>query len=322
METTGQVDRPTRMTNPQGWPSNDNLHKHLSMGCSLFPDDAVARIYRPSRAVTTSGKARSKGWRLVFERRTAPSIEPLMGYTSGHDALAQVELGFPTLESAIRYAERQGLTYVLQTPTGLVGKGCCLRLDEMPAQAGSSTRASSDAVLDRLGLAVLQESYGRALDSAASRNDPSGSDGWTSPMELACDLTLPLEAKRSILMNWALTEYLIDQATNEGMPENSRPSRLHEVEQALLALEREVAADRDGPGTRATLAVQRQMADRRGDCGLSRLPLSHDSAPRVSADGYALIEAAGAEIGWGSAAVQIQHAERSPVDRQGLVRPW
>ena len=58
------------------------------------------------------------------------------------------------------------------------------------------------------------------------------------------DRALSLEAKRSILMNWAWTEYLIDQATNEGMPENGRPSRLDEVEQALLALERGVVADR------------------------------------------------------------------------------
>jgi hypothetical protein len=34
------------------------------------------------------------------------------------------------------------------------------------------------------------------------------------------------------------------------MPENNRPSRLDEVEQALLALEREVAADRNDLGTR------------------------------------------------------------------------
>ncbi|AGB45194.1 ETC complex I subunit conserved region [Mesorhizobium australicum WSM2073] len=158
METTRKVDRSTRIPNPQAWPSNDDLHKPLSMGCSLFPDEAVARIYKPPRAVTTSGKARLKGWRLVFERRTAPSIEPLMGYTSGDDTLAQIELGFPTLESAIRYAERQGLTYVVQTPTALVGYGRCLRLHDMPEQAGSSTRVSSDAVLDRLGFAVLQES--------------------------------------------------------------------------------------------------------------------------------------------------------------------
>ncbi|TIS07505.1 MAG: hypothetical protein E5X10_25345, partial [Mesorhizobium sp.] len=57
-------------------------------------------------------------------------------------------------------------------------------------------------------------------------------------------------AKRSILMNWAWTEYLIDLATNEGMPENDRPSRLDEVQQALLALEREVAADQANSGMR------------------------------------------------------------------------
>ncbi|WP_287092168.1 NADH dehydrogenase ubiquinone Fe-S protein 4 [Mesorhizobium sp.] len=42
----------------------------------------------------TSGRARPKGWRLVFERRTAPVIEPLMGYTGGGDTLTQVELDF------------------------------------------------------------------------------------------------------------------------------------------------------------------------------------------------------------------------------------
>ncbi|MER9844249.1 ETC complex I subunit [Mesorhizobium australicum] len=35
----------------------------------------------------TSGPARPKGWRLVFERRTAPVIEPLMGYTGRGDTL-------------------------------------------------------------------------------------------------------------------------------------------------------------------------------------------------------------------------------------------
>jgi hypothetical protein len=34
------------------------------------------------------------------------------------------------------------------------------------------------------------------------------------------------------------------------MPENSRPSRLHEVEQALLALEREATASRNESGAR------------------------------------------------------------------------
>ncbi|CAK7261745.1 protein of unknown function (plasmid) [Shinella sp. WSC3-e] len=75
---------------------NDN-RRNLSFGRSPFPDDAVARIFKPSRSVTTSGNARTKGWRLVFERRSAPFVEPLMGYTGGSDTLAQVELEFPTL---------------------------------------------------------------------------------------------------------------------------------------------------------------------------------------------------------------------------------
>lgn len=68
-------------------------------------------------------------------------------------------------------------------------------------------------------------------------------------MGVVRDQALTLEAKRSILMNWAWTEYLIDQATSEAVPENSRPSRLGEVEQALLALERETA-DWDKSGVR------------------------------------------------------------------------
>jgi len=78
---------------------------------SIFPPDAVARIFRPSRSVMTSGRARTKRWRLAFERRTPPYIEPLMGWTGGDDTLAQIELNFPTLEAAIAYAERQGLAY-------------------------------------------------------------------------------------------------------------------------------------------------------------------------------------------------------------------
>lgn len=233
-----------RMTSAR--PDNDNRpasSRALSFGQSVFPDDAVARIYKPSRSVTTSGNARTRGWRLVFERRIAPFIEPLMGYTGGDDTLTQVELNFPTLESAVRYAEQQGLTYVVRMPTDQV-------VGQAVQRAEKPSHAFSDVTLDRLGLAALQESYGRALDGAANRNDPSGPESWTSPMGVVRDPTLTLEARRSILMNWAWTEYLIDQATNEGMPENNRPSRLDDVEQALLALEREVAADRNDSGTR------------------------------------------------------------------------
>ncbi len=113
---------------------------------------------------------------------------------------------------------------------------CAARHRRRRAQA----HAFSGATLRKLGLKNLQASYGRAIDGAANRNDPPGPENWKSPMDVVCDRTLSLDAKRSILINWAFTESLIDPAANEGMPEHHRPSRLDEVEQALLALEREV----------------------------------------------------------------------------------
>ncbi|MBY2964281.1 ETC complex I subunit [Rhizobium leguminosarum] len=214
------------------WPANDNQRQPLSFGRSVFPEGAVARIFKPSRSVMTSGTPRTKGWQLVFERRSAPFIEPLMGYTGCTDTLPQVELEFPTLESAIRYAERQGLTYTVQR-----------RVNKPAAKQRTRRRtyrphAFSDSTLLRLGLAARQESYGQAPDAGLQTHD--GPATWPSPADVVCDRTLTLQAKRTILMNWAWTEYLIDRAINEGMSENDRPSRLHEVEQALLDLERNV----------------------------------------------------------------------------------
>lgn len=186
METTKQVNQPTRIPIPQEWPSNDNRPIPLSTGGSVFPEDAIARICPPSRAVTTSAKARTRSWRLVFEPRTAPFIEPLMGYTGGADTLTQVELSFPTLQSAVRYAERQGLRYVVQRPTGQSGNGRSRRDDVRPARGRGATHAFSDEMLDRLGLAALQESYARALDGAANCNGPSGPESWTSPNRDQC----------------------------------------------------------------------------------------------------------------------------------------
>ncbi|MGG7579026.1 NADH dehydrogenase ubiquinone Fe-S protein 4 [Rhizobium sp. Nf11,1] len=240
METARDTHRKTPISDTI-CASNDNERSKLSFGQSLFPENAVARIFKPCRSVATSGKARTKGWRLVFERSSAPFIEPLMGYTGDRDMLTQVELEFPTLRSAIRYAERHGLTYVVQRPAAATAKRMTGRRTER------MSHAFADATLDRLGLAPLSESYGQAMDGATSRGDSSGPATWSSPMDIVVDPSLSLQAKRSILMNWAWTEYLLDQATNEGMPENDRSSRLHEVEQALLALERNVESAQTHP---------------------------------------------------------------------------
>ncbi|MBB5755217.1 hypothetical protein GGQ63_004318 [Prosthecomicrobium pneumaticum] len=243
MENIRQTENSGSATVARTWPFNDNRVQPLSMGRSVFPEDAVAHIYKPSRSVMTSGKARTRGWKLRFEPRRAPFIEPLMGWTGSDDTLTQVELSFPTLDSAVRYAERQGLNYVVE---GDVHRA------PIAARAGRMTHSFSDATLKKLGLTHLQGTYGKALEDAANRNDPVSAEHWDSPIQVLADATLSLDAKRSILMNWAYTEYLIDQATNEGMPENDRPSRLDEVEQALLALERKVA---DGGGARIRKAA-------------------------------------------------------------------
>jgi hypothetical protein len=83
---------------------------------SIFPDDAAAIIYRPARSAMTSGKANTRHWKLRFDRRTPPFIEPLMGWTGGDDPLAPVELTFPTRDAAVAYAKRQGLTFIVQGP--------------------------------------------------------------------------------------------------------------------------------------------------------------------------------------------------------------
>jgi ETC complex I subunit-like protein len=81
---------------------------------SPFPRDAQAVIYQPAPSPMTSGRAHLAQWKLRFERRSAPYIEPLMGWTAGDDTLTQVELSFPSMGSAIAYARRQGLQYTVQ----------------------------------------------------------------------------------------------------------------------------------------------------------------------------------------------------------------
>ncbi|MER9644924.1 MULTISPECIES: NADH dehydrogenase ubiquinone Fe-S protein 4 [unclassified Mesorhizobium] len=236
METVHSSDirNPTRTSVR---PDNDNRPRldepALSMGRSLFPDGATARIYQPCRSAMTSAKPR-KDWRLVFEPRTAPFIEPLMGYTGGRDTLTQLELNFPTLEAAIRYAERQGLNYVLQAaPPASQAKVRSQHVLE-------EKQAFSDVVWQRLQLAWLQAShgYGAGAQAAHIQTVLSEPDTFhTSPMEVVDDPVLSPDEKRALLKNWAWNEYLIDLATAEGMPENARPTRLDELELALLALE-------------------------------------------------------------------------------------
>lgn len=110
METVTQ-EKTTHFVSVEQLPIASVAAERTPMATRWFPEKASARIYQPSRSVTSSAPRNNRGWRLAFERRTPPSIDPLMGWTGGDDTLTQLVLHFPTLERALRYAERQGLTY-------------------------------------------------------------------------------------------------------------------------------------------------------------------------------------------------------------------
>jgi len=76
----------------------------------------IARIYRPAKSATQSGKARAKYWLLVFDQNAPREIDPLMGWTSSGDMKSQVRLLFTTKEEAITYAEKMNINYQIEEP--------------------------------------------------------------------------------------------------------------------------------------------------------------------------------------------------------------
>lgn len=77
----------------------------------------TARIYQPSKTAMQSGRARTRTWVLEFPRRSAATVDPLMGWTSSADMMAdQVRLVFASREDAIAYAEREGIEYTAEQP--------------------------------------------------------------------------------------------------------------------------------------------------------------------------------------------------------------
>jgi hypothetical protein len=84
---------------------------------------AVARIYRPARSAMQSGRASAKHWILEFEPAVPPEIEPLMGWTAARDTMQQVRLKFPTADSAVAFARRQGWTFEVCAGQAVHGAG-------------------------------------------------------------------------------------------------------------------------------------------------------------------------------------------------------
>ncbi|WP_246498496.1 NADH dehydrogenase ubiquinone Fe-S protein 4 [Microvirga soli] len=203
----------------------------------LWLADAEARIAQRERAVATSGRTRAHQWVLRFERRSLPVIEPLMGWTGGDDTLAtQVELMFDTLDEALDYAERQGLSY--RVHNGPL-RGTPRQKDIV---GGRETNDNSSPIEQEVGaiiwLTAQQPGYGccdlsSIPDLEKALVHPAAV--FADPDDVVRHPLLSLDCKREILWRWAWDEYLVDLAAAEGMI-NGPPSRLDEVRTALVRL--------------------------------------------------------------------------------------
>ena len=75
-----------------------------------------ARIFKPAKTAMQSGEARTKDWILEFEPEAPATRDPLMGWTSSSDMLAEVRLEFETKDEATAYATRNGMAFTVMEP--------------------------------------------------------------------------------------------------------------------------------------------------------------------------------------------------------------
>lgn len=147
-----------------------------------------------------------------------------------------MELSFPTLDSAVAYAERQGLTYVVE---GAADQRA--RDKQAEGRLAAERQAGiDDAAAAHLWLALAQARYGRCDLSATpdlERALLNPASVFAAPDEVVGQRALTPDCKREILTRWAWHEYLLQLATEEAMPEGREPSRLDEVRRALLSLD-------------------------------------------------------------------------------------
>ena len=76
----------------------------------------AARIFQRSKNAMQSGQARAGDWILQFENHRPHRPDPLTGWSGGGDTQSQVTIGFPTLDAAKAYAERNGIAYHVVPP--------------------------------------------------------------------------------------------------------------------------------------------------------------------------------------------------------------
>lgn len=75
-----------------------------------------ARIYKPSKSATQSGRGHLEKWVLEYEPETTKAPEALMGWVSSGDTKGQVSMKFQTLQDAEQFAQNKGIQYSVIQP--------------------------------------------------------------------------------------------------------------------------------------------------------------------------------------------------------------
>src|SRR5260221_3369647 len=178
----------------------------------------------------TSGNARSRDWKLRFEPRSRPFIEPLMGWTGCDDTLSQVELTFPSATAAIAYARRQGLRYLLQgaddpdTRPGSNAKAANTNSSSPDIRSADVCPWRLEWVERTLGLRGVQNKSGPVRGPAAY---------YASPQDVLDDHDLSPAQKRDVLRRRGQLRRLAQYIAPRGSQQTKAATRNCRVSKAL-----------------------------------------------------------------------------------------
>jgi hypothetical protein len=209
----------------------------VTLAQRAFPPDTTAIIYRPARSAMTSGKANTRRWKLRFEQRAAPFIEPLMGWTGGTDTRSQVELDFPSAEAAAAYAKRQGINFVVQ---GLAEppRAQCPTSDKpkpgRPDQPAAHDRRPNTRKLEWMERMLGIRTTNDGIDLNRALTNPAAA--FDDPEQVVRHPQLSPEQKRDVLRRWALEAYRTDGAGTRAFAQPDS-ARLDKVIDALIDLD-------------------------------------------------------------------------------------
>jgi hypothetical protein len=147
----------------------------------------------------------------------------------------QVEFTFPTREAAVAYAERQGLTFVIE------GHDSAARVPDpratnKPCVAEHSSQRTLPANLSLARMQARRDPCNLSKTPDLKRALVNHAAVFRAPREIVGQSSFEHRLQAGTLTRWAWDEYLLQLASDEAMPEGHESSRLDEVKRALLAL--------------------------------------------------------------------------------------